>query len=170
MTHDVQQWLTEIRSLQQRLAQVSQERAEAYEQVSRWHQSYQTEATQRRSDVQRLQQAIYHLADENKQLKQQLVQVQSQEARLNLNTSIDTSLSPTTSDGENEGVSPAPMEAALKQQLQDAMAECDRLTQALTREQQEHEETRKTLMNALGDTVEQLERERERHTHHSSSA
>ena len=72
MTQDVQQWLAEIQSLQQQLIQVSQERATAYEQLSRWQRSYQTEAQQRRKDIRRLQMVIYHLDQENKRLKQQL--------------------------------------------------------------------------------------------------
>lgn len=51
----------------------------------------------------------------------------------------------------------------LQQKLQELRSECDRLANALAREQSEHEQTRQTLMTALGDTVEQLERERKRY-------
>ena len=139
MTQDVQQWLAEIQSLQQRLAHVSQERATAYEQLARWQRSYQTEAQQRRKDIRRLQTVIYHLDQENKRLKQQL--------ELPL---VDPVPSP-------------PQQPQIHQKLKEAIAECDRLSKALSQEQAEHEQTRQTLMTALGDTVEQLERERKRH-------
>ena len=51
----------------------------------------------------------------------------------------------------------------LQKKLQEAISECDRLSKALSQEQVEHEQTRQTLMTALGDTVEQLERERQRY-------
>ena len=133
MTHDVQQWLNEIRSLQQRLAHVSQERTDAYEQVTRWHQSYQTEAAQRRTDVQRLQQAIYQLAKENEQLKHQHTQRLRETA-----TAASTGSDSTSEKGEDahpHETREAEAEAAatitqLQHRLETAIAECDHLSQA----------------------------------------
>ncbi|NEP55000.1 MAG: hypothetical protein F6K65_41965 [Moorea sp. SIO3C2] len=180
MTQDVQQWLTEIQSLQQRLAHVSQERATAYEQLTRWQRSYQTEAQQRRKDIRRLQTVIYRLDQENKRLKQQLElpldgrslssKAQEPGADVEAASPVAGSSQPLPpSEPAMPGVQdddpqhPQPLEL-LQKKLQDAIAECDRLSKALSQEQAEHEQTRQTLMNALGDTVEQLERERKRYT------
>ncbi|MEM9214650.1 MAG: hypothetical protein AAGD25_09915 [Cyanobacteria bacterium P01_F01_bin.150] len=172
MSKDVQQWLIEIQSLQQRLAQVSQDKAAAYEQISRWQQSYQTEAQQRRKDIQRLRTVIYRLDRENKRLKQQLdlppdtrtslfmanEHLEDAPAANNNQTINRPTVNAPLSKGDN-----SPLTARFQQKLQEMMAECDRLAKALSQEQSEHEQTRQTLMTALGDTIEQLERERQRY-------
>ena len=166
MTQDVQRWLTEIQSLQQRLAQVSQDRAAAYEQISRWQCSYQTEAQQRRKDSRRLQTVIYRLDRENKRLKRQLDL--PPEARSPFFMSNEHIANEHIANEHIASV-PAPQKdnrlptAQLQQKLQAAIAECDRLTKALSKEKSDHEQTRQTLMTALGDTIEQLERERQRY-------
>ena len=208
MTQDVPQWLTEIQSLQQRLAHVSQERAAAYEQLDRWQQSYQTEAQQRRKDIRRLQTVIYRLDQENKRLKQQLrlppdarspffmdnqgdhesrddngevlsplsdsKRSKSSQAE-SIQPVAEQPVSPPSLEKPAEGIpneqalmtpDPQPLclqQNTLQQKLQDALSKCDRLSQSLSQEQADHEQTRQTLMTALGDTVDQLERERKRH-------
>lgn len=197
MTQDVQQWLTEIQSLQQRLAHTSQERAAAYEQVSRWQRSYQTEAQQRRKDIHRLQIVIYRLDQENKRLKQQFNapshqrfpravsnesgdnqpecdEARAKEQSLESSTTIPHSSessqhhqNATESSTDHGSREPSSQSLESTTQLQNhldkVLAECDRLAKALSQEQADHEQTRQTLMNALGDTVEQLERERKRY-------
>ena len=180
MTQDVQQWLTEIQSLQQRLSHVSQERTAAYEQLTRWQRSYQTEAQQRRKDIRRLQTVIYRLDQENKRLKQQLGLPPDARSPLFMSTasgvesggssSYLSASQPPSSSEERQTSNPAlssspplpPSTIQLQQKCQELIAECDRLSKALSQEQSDHEQTRQTLMTALADTVEQLERERKR--------
>lgn len=49
MTHDVTQWLAEIRSLQHQLAAARQERDQAYRSAANWQRIYEKEAEQRRA-------------------------------------------------------------------------------------------------------------------------
>ncbi|MGK7888945.1 MAG: hypothetical protein AB4042_06390 [Leptolyngbyaceae cyanobacterium] len=162
MTHDVVQWLNEIRSLQERLVRLNQERAEAYQQASRWHQSYQTEASQRRADVKRLDQRIHSLVAENQRLKQQLSAVS-----VPMIPPPPPPPHPTIPKqwGDHAVVVPPPTQPEVPQQkLSEATELSDRLSQALRQEQRDHAQTRQTLMEALSDLVEQLERERKRQT------
>ena len=51
MSQDVTQWLAEIRTLQRQLADVRQERDQAYASAANWRRLYETEARQRRTEV-----------------------------------------------------------------------------------------------------------------------
>ena len=64
MTYDVSQWLAEIKTLKQQLAEATQEREQAHASAANWRQLYETEAQQRRSEFNLAQQTI-------EQLKQQ---------------------------------------------------------------------------------------------------
>lgn len=162
MTHDVVQWLNEIRSLQEQLTRINQERSEAYQQASRWHQSYQTEASQRRADVHRLQQQIHNLVAENQRLK---LQLNAASAPVMPPPPPQVPQAPETDQGADASTMHPPEQLeALRQKLNDATVLSDRLSQALRQEQRDHAQTRQTLMGALSDTIEQLERERHRQT------
>ncbi|NEQ98778.1 MAG: hypothetical protein F6K30_19000 [Cyanothece sp. SIO2G6] len=160
MSHDVTQWLNEIRALQERISCLDQERAKAAQQASRWYQAYQTEAKQRRADVKRLQHQMNSLVAENQRLKQRSASDSSP---------IIPPPPPTVPSQGNPIVGAADAHQqdslkALQQQLIEAIAKCDRLAQTLRQEQRDHAQTRQALMEALSDTIEQLERERAHQT------
>ncbi|MGP1374760.1 MAG: hypothetical protein ACTS3T_18160 [Almyronema sp.] len=142
MTGNVTQWLTEIRNLQRQLADTLKERDAAYKSAANWRQLYETEAQQRRSAVQQLQ-------EKNKALQQELLRLQQQP---------DWSQPQNAAEIEQQ-VSQIADAAKLRQQLIAALAQCDRLKQALQTEKTEHTQTRQSLTMALGDTIDMLARE-----------
>jgi uncharacterized protein (DUF3084 family) len=141
MTYDVSQWLAEIKTLKQKLAEATQEREEAHASASNWRQLYETEAQQRRSE--------FHLAQQTiDQLKQQLQQLQ---ARLSPEGSPETVLTEFWAEADQiDSVS------ELRQKLVSALADRDRLLQGLKSEQADHAQTRKSLTMALGDAIDLL--------------
>lgn len=146
MTHDVRQWLAEIKTLQQQLAEVHQERDQAYAGAANWRKLYETEAQQRRTEVHLAQQTIDALKAE----------VQRLQAPLSIERQDLSDLSQLQHDVESQ-----PLEE-LRTQLIQLKVERDRLLQSLKLEQLEHEKTRKALTGALGDAVDLLARERAR--------
>ncbi len=145
MAHEVAQWLAEIKTLKQQLAELERDRDAALESAANWRQLYNTEAQQRRTEAKLAQQQI-------EKLKSQLRQLQS-------------SPQPTEDDpGAVEAIR-AEVEQLenleeLKAKLTEAMVERDRLTQALKSEQTNHAQTRRSLTTAIGDTLDRLSRER----------
>lgn len=142
MTQDIRQWLAEIQGLQQKLAEVQQERDQAYSSAANWRNLYETEGKQRRADVETAQATIAALqaeliayqrpapdaADYGAIMQQQVEQWQTVEE--------------------------------LQTQLMQVLLECDRLTQALEEEQAAHAQTRQDLTTALGDTMDLLAKTR----------
>ena len=51
MSENVSQWLAEIQSLQQQIAELKKERSQAYTSVDNWRNAYDAEAQQRRRDT-----------------------------------------------------------------------------------------------------------------------
>ncbi len=146
MTHEVAQWLAEIKTLKQQIAELERDRDAALESAANWRQLYTTEAQQRRTEAKLAQQQI-------EKLKSQLRQLQS-------------SPQPTTEEdpGAVEAIR-AEVEQLenledLKAKLTEAMVERDRLAQALKSEQTNHAQTRRSLTTAIGDTLDRLSRER----------
>ncbi|NJL86494.1 MAG: hypothetical protein HC886_11780 [Leptolyngbyaceae cyanobacterium SM1_1_3] len=139
MTGDVTQWLAEIRNLQRQLADTLKERDAAYKSAANWRQLYETEASQRRSTVEQIQENNRALQQELTRIKQQPALSHPQNAA-NLEQSIRQ-----IEDPED-----------LRQQLIAALAQCDRLRQALETEQNEHTQTRQSLTLALGDAIDTL--------------
>lgn len=142
MSQEVKQWLAEIKTLQQKVAQSHQEQEEAFASAANWRSLYETEAKQRRMEAHLARQAIDSLKAE----------LQAINHPVHLNTSaelIQTEVAQTDSVPE--------LQAWLIQTLQ----ECDRLVQALHAEQAAHIETRKNLTTALGDAIDQLNQERQ---------
>lgn len=141
---DVRQWLLEIKTLQQKLAEVNQERDQAYASAANWRKLYETEAQQRRTEARLAQQQIEMLKAELQRL-QQLPQ-------------------PIASDGLTHSEIQEQLEqlqpTEIKETLVRALMECDRLTQSLKAEQADHAQTRHSLTTALGDTVNLLAKER----------
>lgn len=145
MTQDVRQWLTEIKSLQQKLVELQQERDEAHASASKWRDLYETEAKQRRTETNLTRQTIDGLK----------AQIQESQDILQPGTDLEHQRSAIQQQVERlDDI------AELKQRLTTALLECDRLTQVLRCEQAAHAQTRKSLTTALGDTVDMLAQER----------
>lgn len=146
MTHDVRQWLAEIEALRKKLSCTEQERDEAFKSAANWRKLYEQEAQQRRAEATLAQQLIDDLQEKVAQLQSD--PIASLEA-----ASIDRSTL------AHDLALPSSAEV-LREKLLDAIADVAKLRQALKQEQTEHERTRKTLMDALGDTMNALARER----------
>lgn len=138
---DVTQWLAEIKSLQQQLAEAHREREEAYTSAANWRKLYEAEAQQRRVEANLSRQTIDLLRTEVQKLKG-LPQTSGQET--------------TTLSEIQHAIEQLPTVADLKAKLVEIMLERDRLIQALKTEQTEHAQTRKSLTTALGDAVDML--------------
>jgi chromosome segregation ATPase len=145
MTHDVKQWLAEIKSLQQKLENVYKERDEAFAGAANWRKLYETEAKQRRTEANLARQTIESLKEEIQVLQLPLQGLESQ-------TGDRTAIQQEVENLKNI--------QDLKEKLVQALTECRHLTQALKAEQMDHERTRKALTDALGDTMNALARER----------
>lgn len=139
---DVQQWLGEIRGLQQKLAEVQQERDQAYSSAANWRSLYETEAKQRRSEAIAAREA-------SDALKQELAALQRPSPDANRYPDILRAQVEQTQSVE-----------ALQLQLMQALEERDQLMQALEEEQQAHSQTRQDLTTALGDTMDLLTKAR----------
>ncbi len=148
MTQDVRQWLDEIKRLQQQLAQVQRDHDTALESAQQWRQLYNTEAQQRREEIQRYQETITELRTEIEQLQQKLSIPQNEIlTKVAIQREIDQ-----LQDVE-----------ALKIRLKQVLLERDRaretirkLNQSLEEEKHHHLQTRNSLTTALGDTVDLL--------------
>ncbi|MBW4522875.1 MAG: hypothetical protein KME16_24825 [Scytolyngbya sp. HA4215-MV1] len=141
MNHEVTQWLAEIKSLQQQLAETQREREEAYASAANWRKLYETEAQQRRTETTLSRQMLESLQVEIQQLR----------------GITQTEVSDTTSLPEvQQVVAQLNTVEALQAKLTEALLECDRLQQALKAERLEHAQTRKSLTTALGDAVDML--------------
>ncbi|MGG6293311.1 hypothetical protein ACQ4M4_02715 [Leptolyngbya sp. AN02str] len=153
MTHDVKQWLGEIKNLQQKLVEAHRERDEAYASAANWRSLYETEAKQRRTEANLSKQAI-------EELSLKIQQLESSQEFAPLEGNLPEAL--------QEHIHKLESVEALQQELAHALMECDRLTNALKAEQRQHEQTRRGLTSALGDTMDLLTQERS-HRGNSSS-
>lgn len=139
---DVQQWLAEIRGLQQKLVEVQQERDQAYSSAANWRGLYETEAKQRRSETTEASKALAALRNELAVLQR---------------PSPDASRYPEILRAQVEQTQSL---EELQLQLMQALAERDQFQQALEEEQQAHSQTRQDLTTALGDTMDLLTKAR----------
>lgn len=155
MTHDVRQWLAEIKTLQQKLSEVQKERDEAFASAAKWRSLYETEARQRRADARQAQQTIQNLKTEFQ--SSQLPAV---------NASTDPALTDPSIRQQVKTLQADELEA----KLIEALIERDRLSHTLQSERDAHERTRKNLTSALGDTVDLLTKERAVHVLQSENA
>jgi chromosome segregation ATPase len=139
---EVQQWLGEIRGLQQKLAEVQQERDQAYGSAANWRSLYETEAKQRRSEAIAAREAI-------DALKTELAALQRPSPDANRYSEVLRSQVEQTESLEE-----------LRLKLMQALAERDQFQQSLEEEQQAHSQTRQDLTTALGDTMDLLTKAR----------
>jgi chromosome segregation ATPase len=139
MSHEIQQWIVEIRSLQQQLADMQRDRDQANDSAANWCQLYNKEAQQRRDDAKLAQETVAALRAEIEQLQQANA--------LTLTGEADAAAIAAT-------VEQWQTVAELKAKLIEVMLECDRLSNNLKIEQEAHATTRYKLTTALGDAVD----------------
>jgi len=147
MSQDIAQWLAEIKSLQQQVAQLQQEYEEAQSRIDRWRELYNQEAEQRRKETKVYQDRIDTLQSEIQLLKQG---GKSPEERAATERQLWQELNRLETDEIKQKL----LEAIA--QIDQGKAEAERLREALRQEQIAHEQIRKSLTTALGDTVELL--------------
>ena len=140
-----QQWLTEIQTLKQQLADAERDRNSAWESAEKWRKLYNTEAEQRRSDALLSQQAIASLKTELQKIKG-IDETKLPDADTNTNIKDEIAVIDSVQE--------------LQTKLIAATKERDRLINALKSEQENHSQTRKSLTTALGDAIDSLTRER----------
>jgi chromosome segregation ATPase len=136
MTQNVAQWLDEIKGLKQRLSEAQNEREEAYASAVSWQRLYETEAQQRRVDAETARQSIATIQQEIQQFKGN----NPDATKLRIQADVDRLESDTD----------------VRSRLVQALADCDRLAQALETEKANHMQTRKSLTTALGDAIDAL--------------
>ena len=146
MNNDVKQWLNEIKQLKQQLADIMSDREVAYESADNWRKLYTNEAQQRRTEAKLAQQQI-------ESLKVQIQQLKGEGSGL----SVDDSEGESALEEEVTGLLTA---EELKAKLKEVLVERDRLIDALKTEQSNHAQTRKSLTAVIGDTIDQLNKER----------
>jgi hypothetical protein len=146
MSDEVVKWLGEIRSLKEQSIKLQQERDQLKESEANWRNLYATEAQQRRTDA--------------KLAQQQLEQLKSQLSELTLTRQIKKSNSSKAKIILEEELNGLDTLEALKEKLLEVMQERDDLRETLQQEQENHEQTRKSLTAVIGETVDQLAKER----------
>ena len=144
MSDDITQWLEEIKSLKQKITNLEQERETAQASADNWRQLYNTEAQQRRIEAKAAQQQLESLKEQVRQLPGGSLLVKSD----NQDTPVRAEAAALYSIEE------------LRLHLSDILEERDRLYSSLKLEQDNHAQTRKSLTAVIGDTVDQLTRER----------
>jgi predicted RNase H-like nuclease (RuvC/YqgF family) len=145
MTHDVSQWLTEIKTLRQQLVDAQQDREQAYSSAANWQRLYETEAQQRRTEANLARQTIAELKQEIQQLKG-LASVAAAQAA--------------DSTAIRAEVEKLQTIAELQDKLIESLVVRDQLTQALQTEQTNHAQTRQGLTTALGDAIDMLSKDK----------
>jgi chromosome segregation ATPase len=146
MSNDVTQWLAQIKALKQQLADSVSDRDAAYESAANWRQLYTNEAQQRRTEARLAQEQI-------ESLKAQIQQLQGDSSRLKADD-------PEAASAIEQEVAQLQTLEELKAKLKEVLAERDRLMDALKIEQANHAQTRKSLTAVIGDTIDQLTKER----------
>ncbi len=150
MSNDVTQWLAQIKALKQQLAETISDRDTAYESADNWRQLYNTEAQQRRTEARLAQQQV-------ETLKAEIRQRQGESSRLKADD-------PEAASAIEQELAKMQTVEELRTKLKDIMGERDRLLDALKTEQTNHAQTRKSLTTVIGDTIDQLSKERGNHS------
>ncbi|MBW4494093.1 MAG: hypothetical protein KME26_13590 [Oscillatoria princeps RMCB-10] len=148
MSQNFSQWLEEIKTLQQQLAEREQERDAANASADRWRELYNTEAQQRRTEAKQAQQTIESLKAEIQRLEEEAARAKEDDA--GSLSAIEQELGRLGS-----GELTAKLAKLLSSRLE-ALQEVDRLALALKDEQAAHAKTRQSLTTALGDTMDRL--------------
>ncbi|MEQ8536015.1 MAG: hypothetical protein RIB93_00905 [Coleofasciculus sp. D1-CHI-01] len=146
MSNDVRQWLAEIKELKQQLADSIRDRDAANESAANWRRLYNTEAQQRRTEARLAQQQLDALTLEVQQLQQEKAQLKAQD--------------PDATSAIEQEVAKLQTLEQVQQKLIQVMMERDRLINALKLEQANHAQTRNSLTAVIGDTIDQLTKQR----------
>lgn len=146
MSQDVSQWLAEIKTLRQQLAEAQQDREQAYASAANWQRLYETEAQQRRADTALAKKTI-------EDLKQQIQQMQG--------SFLAGETGPDALAIIQSEVAQLKTSQELQEKLVQVLVERDRLMEALKTEQANHAQTRKGLTTALGDAIDMLSKGKE---------
>lgn len=155
MSNEVTQWLDKIKELKQQLADSIREREVADESANKWRQLYTTEAQQRRSQTRIAQEEI-------EILKAQIQQLQDESSSLNSDNSE-------LIYAVEQEVAQLQTIEELRKRLTQVILERDHLIEALKVEQVNHTQTRQSLTAVIGDTIEQLSKERGIHQSNKES-
>ena len=142
MREEVVKWITEIRTLQARLTQVQQECDQANASAANWRNLYTNEARQRRRETRLIQ-------DKVEQHQEEIQQLKSRNFPRKLNN-------PETVAAIKQELSKLKTVKQLKFKLVEVIQEREKALQAWKIERTKHEQTRKSLTNVLGDTVDKL--------------
>jgi chromosome segregation ATPase len=149
MSNDVRQWIDEIKALKQQLADIISDRDSAYESADNWRLLYTKEAQQRRAEMRIAQQQIETLKAEIDQLKGESLHLKADD--------------PEVASAMEQQLAQLQSVEELKTKLTEVLVERDRLLEALKTEQANHAQTRKSLTSVIGDTIDQLAKERGNH-------
>lgn len=144
MSEEVMQWLAEIRTLKQELAQAESDRNAAMESAAHWRKLYNIEARQRREEAREAR-------EESQRLQARLAEF-DEEARSVSVEDLDASI--------RAEIAALETPEALKERLMAVIQERDRALETLKTEQENHIETRRSLTAVIGDTIDQLTRMR----------
>ncbi|NEP90520.1 MAG: hypothetical protein F6K18_28940 [Okeania sp. SIO2C2] len=148
MSQDITPWLNEIKALQEKIVKLQTELNVAQDSASKWRQLYNTEAQQRRTETQLAQETIQTLK----------AQAQKLQGFPSVEESIDESA--TTIEQQIENLQTlAEFKAKIIEVVQErdrAVAQVQKLTEALEQEKVNHTNTRTSLTNALADAVDIL--------------
>jgi chromosome segregation ATPase len=138
MSQEVVQWLNEIKTLQQQVADLQGQLAEANDSGDRWRARYDAEAQQHRTAL--------------TQSQSQLSQAQSQLSQAQNPVNPETLTIDSATSARLDRLTPE----GLKQKLIEIWAERDQMEFALKAERIAHDQTRKDLTTALADAMEVL--------------
>ncbi len=141
MSQEVVQWLREIQELKQQLAVVQEAQAAADASADNWRRLYETEAQQRRAEVNSARQTMAEFQAELATLK---------------GLPLPTADAPIEQTAIAQAMAQLTTPDQLRAKLLEVWVERDRLAQALKIEQANHVQTRQNLTLALGDTMEIL--------------
>lgn len=147
MSQEIVQWLNEIKTLQQQVGDLQQILAETHSSAEKWRQLYETEAQQRRHEIQTYQKTLADL--------------QAEMAALKTKPSLPT----------GGAVDPEILAQVagivslddLKAKFAQVWADREALQTRLQEEQAAHDRTRKDMTMALADAMDSLRRLREAH-------
>jgi len=145
MSHEVTEWLAQIKTLKQQLAETQRDRDAANASAANWRHLYTTEAQQRRTETKLAEQQI-------ERLKTQIRELQGSSRQGNDDAATVEAIQQEVEQMQNI----EELQAKLKQVL----LERDRLIETLKIEQANHAQTRKSLTTVIADTIDKIAKER----------
>lgn len=158
----IQQWIREIQALRQQVADLKNDRDQAYQAAERWQARYTTEAQQRRADSDRAKARILDL-------ELRLARLETGPGQGPIDRPDDRGdrldpIDPNQAWGSQQDPQ-RPASPPIGKDHDDLAALQERLAQfsrALQEERAAHERTRQTLTNALGDAIDAFQRHKVR--------